>query len=137
MNGERFLAFPLQLDGSGRTATITDEDQHIRDMIRQLIFTDPGERVMRPDFGCGIRRLVFMPNSDALAAATQLLVRGSLQTFLGEDITVQDVQVDNRPPGIEPPDRDAILQITVSFTHAATGEGSSATFGPPALGRGQ
>jgi Bacteriophage baseplate protein W len=136
VNGPQFIAFPFQLDGSGRTA-LTADDQHLRDMIRQLVFTDPGERVMRPDFGCGIRRLVFMPNSDALAAATQLLVQGSLQAFLGQDIAVNSVEVDNRPPGIEPPDRDSILQITVSFTRASTGESDSATFGPPALGHGQ
>jgi len=136
VSGPQFIAFPFQLDGSGRTA-VTADDQHLRDMIRQLVFTDPGERVMRPEFGCGIRRLVFMPNSDALAAATQLLVQGSLQTFLGGDIAVNSVEVDNRPLGIEPPDRDSILQITVSFTRTATGQSDSASFGPPALGNGQ
>ena len=133
MNQPQLIAFPFQVDGSGRTGH-TDPHQHLLDMIRQLLFTDPGERVNRPDFGCGIRRLVFMPNSGALAAATQLLVRGSLQAFLGEDIVVESVEISNHPPGLEPPDRDSILQITVEYSVPVTGESRVVTFGPPALG---
>ena len=76
-----FLDFPFHVDGRGRSAE-TAEDDHIRDMIFQVLFTNPGERVNRPDFGCGVKQLVFMPNSDALATATQFLVQGSLQRWL-------------------------------------------------------
>ena len=69
-----YLDFPYRIDGRGRTATTAEED-HIRDMIYQVLFTNPGERVNRPDFGCGIKSLVFMPNSDVLAAAVQTLVK--------------------------------------------------------------
>ncbi len=66
----------------------TDEDDHIRDMIMQVLFTDPGERVNRPDFGCGLKALVFAPAERAAAAATQMLVKGSLQHWLQDEIEV-------------------------------------------------
>ena len=80
-----YFDFPYHIDGRGRTAE-TDEDDHIRDMIHQVLFTNPGERVNRPDFGCGVGQLVFMPNSDALAAATQFLVQGSLTRWLDAEV---------------------------------------------------
>ncbi|MGH7516514.1 MAG: GPW/gp25 family protein [Gemmatimonadales bacterium] len=88
-----YLDFPFHIDGRGRAAE-TGEDDHIRDMIRQVLFTDPGERVNRLDFGCGLKQLVFRPNSDALAAATQLLVQGSLQRWLDAVIQVESVEVE-------------------------------------------
>lgn len=88
----RFLDFPWHLDGRGGVA-VTSEADHVRDLIFQVLFTAPGERVNRPDFGCGLRQLIFMPNSDALAAATQFLVHGSLQRWLGDVIQVEQVQI--------------------------------------------
>jgi phage baseplate assembly protein W len=87
-----FLDFPFGLDGRGRTAT-TGEDDHIRDMIHQVLFTNPGERVNRPDFGCGLKRLVFIPNSEPLATATQVLVKAALQKWLEAEIQVEQVEV--------------------------------------------
>ena len=72
-----------------------------------MLFTAPGERVNRPDFGCGLLRLVFAPNSDELAAATQFLVQGSLQQWLGDLIEVNDVQVESD---------DARLLVEVQYT---------------------
>src|SRR5512144_3231194 len=89
---QTYLDFPFSIDGRGRTA-VTDEDDHIRDLIHQVLFTSPGERVNRPDFGCGLKQLVFMPNSDVLAAATQALVSGSLQRWLNTWIELQKVEV--------------------------------------------
>ena len=86
------LDFPLHFDGRGRTAE-TAPDAHIRDLIEQLIFTAPGERVNRPTFGGGLMQLVFAPNSDELAATSQLLVHGALEQFLGDLIQVQEVRV--------------------------------------------
>lgn len=86
------LDHPFHFDGTGRTAT-TDPDDHVRDMIFQVLFTNPGERVNRPDFGCGLGQLVFMPNSGALATASQFLVQGSLQRWLSDVIQVERVQV--------------------------------------------
>jgi phage baseplate assembly protein W len=89
------LDFPYRFDGRGRTAETSDAD-HIRDLIEQALFTSPGERVMRPDFGSGLLALVFEPNSAALAATTTMLVQGALQQHLGHLITVQGVEVEAR-----------------------------------------
>ena len=86
------IDYPFHVSAHGRAA-LTDRDAHIRDMIEQVLFTVPGERVNRPDFGCGLMQLVFAPNSDELATATQFLVQGSLQQWLGDLIHVEDVEV--------------------------------------------
>jgi hypothetical protein len=88
------LDFPYRFDGLGRTAT-TARDDHIRDLIEQVLFTAPGERVMRPDFGSGLLALLFEPNSSTLAATTQMLVQGALQQYLSDLIAVQSAQVVN------------------------------------------
>jgi hypothetical protein len=88
------LNFPFHLDARGRSAT-ADDEAHIRDLIEQVLFTAPGERVNRPNFGSGLLQLVFAPNSDELAAATQFLVQGALQQWLGDLIEVDAVQVEN------------------------------------------
>lgn len=87
-----YLDHPFHIDGRGRAAT-TDVDNHVRDMIYQVLFTNPGERVNRPDFGCGILQLVFMPNSDVLATATQFMVQGALQRWLADVILVEQVRI--------------------------------------------
>jgi len=107
-----YFDFPYHIDGRRRTAE-TDEDDHIRDLIYQVLFTNPGERVNRPDFGCGIGQLVFMPNSDALAAATQFLVQGALTRWLDPIIAVHRVEVVAA---------DNALTVTVVFTKRSTGE---------------
>lgn len=89
----RHLDVAYHLTGAGRTGT-TGEDDHVRDMIFSVLFTDPGERVNRPDFGCGLKNLVFAPASQAVAAATQMLVKGSLQKWLESEIEVADVEVE-------------------------------------------
>ncbi len=86
------LHYPYQFDGRGRTRDAAEED-YIRGLIEQVLFTAPGERVMRPDFGCGLAQLVFAPNSPELAATTQFLVQGALQQWLGNLITVEAVDV--------------------------------------------
>jgi phage baseplate assembly protein W len=88
----KYFDYPFRIDSRGRAAT-TDEDDHIRDMIEQVLFTNPGERVNLPDFGCGLKQLVFAPNSDVLATATQFTVSHSLQKWLGNLIAVQSVDV--------------------------------------------
>ena len=86
------LDFPFQIDFSGRTADVGLE-QHIRDLIEQVLFTSPGERVNRPDFGSGLMKLVFAASSDELATATQFVTQGALQQWLGELIDVEAVDV--------------------------------------------
>jgi hypothetical protein len=107
-----YFDYPFHLDGRGRSAT-TDVDDHVRDLIRQVLFTNPGERVNRPDFGCGLKRLVFMPNSDALAAATQVTVQSALQRWLERVIQVQSVDVRAD---------EAQLVVTVEYRRLDTGE---------------
>lgn len=115
-----FLDFPFHVDGRGRSAE-TSEDDHIRDMIFQVLFTDPGERVNRPDFGCGIKQLVFMPNSDALATATQFLVQGSLQRWLDSVIQVESVEVE----AVE-----SELRVTVVYSKRSGGSPRRDVFTP-------
>ncbi|HEY0737925.1 MAG TPA: GPW/gp25 family protein [Herpetosiphonaceae bacterium] len=86
------IDYPFHFDRRGHTAD-TSEDEHIRDLIEQVLFTAPGERVNRPTFGSGLLQLVFAPNSDVLAAATQASVQGALQQWLGDLIQIEAVQV--------------------------------------------
>jgi len=86
------IAYPFHIDRRGRTAT-TDPERHIRDLIYQVLFTMPGERVNRPDFGSGLMQLVFAPNSDELVTSVQFLVQGSLQRWLDDLIQVIAVEV--------------------------------------------
>ena len=89
--------FPYQIDGRGRTREARrdqDNDEYIRGLIEQIIFTAPGERVMRPDFGTGLRQLLFEGNSQELAATTQMLVQGALQQWLGNLIVVESVLIE-------------------------------------------
>lgn len=86
------VRFPYQFSPLGTTAS-ADDETHVRGLIEQVLFTSPGERVNRPTFGSGLLPLVFSPNSEALAAATQVSVQGSLQQWLGGLIQVQAVEV--------------------------------------------
>ena len=106
------IDYPFHFDGGGRTARASD-DKHIRDLIEQILFTAPGERVNRPTFGCDIPRLVFAPNSDAQAAATQALVQSSLQQWMGDLIEVEAVEVQNV---------DSTLQVMVQYVVRQTQE---------------
>jgi phage baseplate assembly protein W len=99
------IDFPFQVDGRGRTAA-TDDQDHSRDMIEQLLFTNPGERVNRPDFGSGLLQMVFQPNSTELAAALQFTLQASLQQVLGNVIQLLAVKVDAI---------DSTLQVTVQY----------------------
>jgi uncharacterized protein len=99
------IAFPYHFASRGRTAQ-ADDAEHIRDVIYQVLFTSPGERVMRPTFGSGLLQLVFAPNSDVLAATTQMLVQGALQQWLGDLIVVEAVSVEAE---------EATLRVTVQY----------------------
>ena len=113
------IDFPFHVDNRGRTAQAGD-DKHIRDLIEQVLFTSPGERVNRPTFGCGLMQLVFQPNSNELATATQFLVQGALQQWLGDLIQVDDVQVESQ---------ESSLHVTVLYTVRRTQERQVAQFG--------
>jgi hypothetical protein len=105
------LAFPYGFDGTGHTAQATDAAAHIADMIEQILFTAPGERVNRPTFGSGTAQLVFEPNSDVLAAVQQQAIQAGLQQWLSDLIRVQAVTVEAS---------DATLLVTVAYTVIAS-----------------
>ncbi|HEX9893374.1 MAG TPA: GPW/gp25 family protein [Gemmatimonadales bacterium] len=106
------LDYPFGFNGLGRTRECPDEE-HLRDLIEQVLFTSPGERVNRPTFGSGLMQLVFAPNSDTLAAATQLSVQAALQQWLGDLIEVRAVEVANP---------DSTLRVTVRYASRRTAE---------------
>ena len=112
------LQFPIQFDHNGKTAGSTD-DKHIRDMIEQVLFTTPGERVNRPTFGSGLAQLVFEPNSSELAVTTQFLAQGALQQWLGDVIEVNDVKIESQ---------DSTLTVSVVYTVRRTQQIGLATF---------
>lgn len=108
------IRFPLAVDtGRGRIAEEEDYAKHIEQMIHQVLFVAPGERINRPDFGCGIKRLVFAPNSEVSASLAQVSVFQALTTWLGTAITVNDVKV----RAVE-----ERLEITIVYTLKARGE---------------
>jgi phage baseplate assembly protein W len=104
------LDFPYAVDTRGQTATASPDD-HLRDLIGQVLFTAPGERVNRPAFGCGLPGLVFEPGGPEIAAATQLQAHGALQQWLGDIIEVQDVSVEMD---------DAVLRVQVRYLDRRT-----------------
>lgn len=109
---------PFHLDATGRSAT-TDGDDHIHDLIRAVLFTEPGERVNRPDFGCALKTLVFLPNADTLAGVTRTLVHGALQRWLEKEITVLDVSVEAD---------EATLSVHIVYSRRDAGPAQAVTF---------
>ena len=102
------IKYPFAVDaGRGRLAEEEDYAEHVEQLMMQVLFTAPGERINRPDFGCGVKRLVFAPNSAVTAALAQVTIFQSLTKWLGSAITVDDVKVaaiDNR------------MEITIAYT---------------------
>lgn len=111
------IDFPFHVDDRRRTATTT-LDNHVRNLVEQLVFTSPGERVNRPTFGAGLQQLVFAPNSVELASALQFLVQGALQQYLADLIDVSSVEVDAV---------DSQLVVQISYVVRRTGEQTSTT----------
>jgi phage baseplate assembly protein W len=110
--------YPFHFDALGRTATTTDAD-HVRDMIELLLFTSPGERVNRPDFGSGLLQAVFAPNSPELATAMEFSTRAALQRWLGDVIDVQALAFTAV---------DAVLRVELAYSLKGTGERRSDVF---------
>src|SRR5690242_15674031 len=112
------IDYPFHFDLRGRTAT-TGADDHIRDMIEQFLFTNPGERVNRPDFGSGLLRMIFAPNSPELAAVLQLTIQAGLQRWLGDLIEVQALDVTSE---------DATVRVNLQYVVRRTNAVQTATF---------
>lgn len=86
-------AFPFRIDAASHQAAQTRYESHVEQMIRQVLLTSPGERVNLPEFGCGLRQLLFAPHSEALDATTKLIVLQALDRWLAGQIQVKDVKV--------------------------------------------
>jgi hypothetical protein len=92
-------AFPFRIAQASNQAAQSPYATHVDEMIRQILLTAPGERVDLPEFGCGLRQLLFAPNSDALQATAQLMVQRSLNLWLAGQINMQSVTVTPGPGG--------------------------------------
>jgi len=112
------IDFPFRFDRRGGTAT-ADDEKHVRDMIEELLFTNPGERVNRPDLGSGVMQLVFAPNSPELAAALQFTMQAALQRWLGDLIEVQKLEVTSE---------DSTLNIEIQYALRRTNQSTTVRF---------
>jgi phage baseplate assembly protein W len=112
------IAFPFRPGPLGRTETASDH-AYIRSLIEQVLFTQPGERVMRPGFGGGAPALVFQPNGPDLASAAEIGIHASLNQTLGDLLEVTSVQVEND---------EAVLRIAVRFAVRGEAQAQVATF---------
>lgn len=99
------VAYPFAIDRRGRTAE-ADAEAHVAQLIEQVLFTAPGERVNRPDFGAGLLQLIFAAGGEELTTAAEFLVQGALQQWLGDLIELQAVEVSFE---------DAALRVTVQY----------------------
>ena len=112
------VGYPFSIDQNGRTETV-EEDRHIRQLIEQVLFTVPGERVNRLTFGTPINQLVFAPNSSELATATQVLIQGSLQQWLGNVIRIESVEVQSE---------ESTMRVTIRYIVTRTQQRRIETF---------
>jgi phage baseplate assembly protein W len=99
------INFPYQFDGRGRTQDALGD--YVRQLVEQVLFTSPGERVNLPDFGSGLLQLPFAPNSVEMTAATQFTVQAALQKWLSNYIKVESVVASSN---------EAVLTVTVSYS---------------------
>ncbi|MFC3571255.1 GPW/gp25 family protein [Paracoccus sp. TOH] len=113
------LSAPFRIDGTGRTATTGDARRHARDLIEAVLFTAPGERVNRPDFGSGLLEMLFDTNNQALETAADFLIQTAIQKHLSEILTVSELSL-RRDEGL--------LEIALSYVLRDTGETVSDTF---------
>jgi phage baseplate assembly protein W len=112
-------AHPLRIDEASHQVARADYPRHVSQLVKQLLLTSPGERVCLPEFGCGLRRLVFAPQSDALQATVRLQVQQSIDRWLGDQVELQDVEVVlGATPG-SGIDEGAML-VTVSYSLVET-----------------
>jgi phage baseplate assembly protein W len=117
----RDIRYPFAIDAASGQAAQTDYASHVDQMIRQVLLTDPGERVCLPTFGAGLRRLLFAPMNSSLGSSTKLIVTQSLNEWLGDQITVKDVTVATSSSAIGnqpvsgPPLPDSAISIQITY----------------------
>jgi phage baseplate assembly protein W len=106
-DGPRFLDFPFHIGPEGGAARTTAND-HVRDLIEQVLFTNPGERVNLPEFGCGLRNLVFAGNNEVLRATVQFIITQNLNRWLADVLSVVEVKA-------SPEEETLVIEITYSL----------------------
>lgn len=109
----RYTSFPFRITENGSKTSTRAE--HIREQIMQVLFTSPGERVFRPDFGFGARQHVFEPNAIPLWEAVQSRLHGSLTEALAGEVDPKTLQVEV----VAPKDKPEQLLIKISYVLAA------------------
>ncbi len=114
-----YLRFPLTIEGG--CPRLAGRSEHIRGQIEQVLFTLPGERVFRPEFGAGVKALVFEPNSTALWQITKRRLLASLADALQGEVDPKSIDV-------EVSGEEATLTITIAYTLAAVGHRESQAF---------
>lgn len=113
------VSVPYRISGGGRTATTDEAGRHARDLIEAVLFTSPGERVNRPDFGSGLREMLFDTNSEALETAADFLIQSAIQRHLSDILTVTELTI-RRDEGV--------LEISLAYVLRETGERDSQIF---------
>lgn len=109
------FTYPVAVSASGgRIAVERDYDRYVRGLIYQVLMTRPGERINRPEFGAGVRALVFAPLSEATATLAQTTILSALREWLDAFILVEDVRVTVPEP--------STLDVTVVYLVRATNE---------------
>ncbi|MGH7185846.1 MAG: GPW/gp25 family protein [Gammaproteobacteria bacterium] len=115
LSNGRHLAFPFRIGSDGRTAAPTSDAEHVRDELLQLLLTSPGERLFLPEFGGGVRKLVFEPASDVLRGVAKARITNALSRWLGHRLTVELIDVTWDDPA-------ALMEVTVKYRPAGSAD---------------
>ena len=107
----RHLAFPFRIGPDGRTVPPPDLPSHVRDELLQLVLTNPGERLFLPEFGGGVRKLIFEPVDDVLTGVTKARLTQAINRWLGHRVVLEDVKVGHS---------DARLDVEIHYRLAGT-----------------
>lgn len=115
LSNGRHLAFPFRIGSDGRTAAPVSDAQHVRDELLQLLLTSPGERLFLPEFGGGVRKLVFEPASDVLRGVAKARITNALSRWLGHRLTVEFIDVTWDDPA-------ALMEVTIKYRPAGSAD---------------
>ena len=107
----KHLSFPFRIGPEGRPVQVTTLEEHVRDELIQLLLTNPGERAYLPEFGGGVRKLVFEPADQAAQAMTKSMIAEAISTWLGDRIELEELNV-----MIE----DSTIEVEIAYRIAGT-----------------
>ena len=115
LSNGRHLAFPFRIGSDGRSAAPQSDSDQVRDELLQLLLTAPGERLFLPEFGGGVRRLVFEPASDVLHGVVKARITNALSRWLATRLTVDLIDVRFE-------DATALLEVSVKYRPAGSSD---------------